>query len=385
MLLSTIAHSLAALTAASIIYCLVCIIAARRFFTESAVGNPPLDCPPVTILIPLCGADFKALDNYGSLCRQDYPQFQIVFGVQDPGDSSIEVVRHLMERFPEKDIALVVSEETLGENPKVSNLHNMFSQAKNEHIVIMDSDVRVGSDFLRSILAEFRNGEVGLVTCPYRAAEAPNLPSTFEAIGITGDFMPGVFVARLLEGVTFALGAAMLTTRERLLSIGGFAAFADDLADDYMLGNLINKAGHEVRLSRYVVGTMPVHSSFRAVVRHQVRWARGTRICRPLSYAGIIITHGTALGLLSMAAAGFSTPSIGLLFLALAARLTMAWTVGVSLMKDAILARNLWLLPLRDLLGFSIWCASFFGNTVEWRGKRFRLIRGGRLRPLNSA
>lgn len=382
MLRSLITLVLAALAAASVIYYLVCITAARRFFRESPTRDLPPEFPPVTILVPLCGVDFKALDNYASLCLQDYPRLQIVFGVQDPGDSSIEVVHRLVEQFPDQDISLVVSRETLGQNPKVSNLQNMLSEARHEHIVVMDSDVRVASDFLRSMVAEFRDGEVGLVTCPYRAAEAPNFPSILEAIGITGDFIPAVFVANFLEGMSFALGAAMLTTRERLAAIGGFAAFADHLADDYMLGNLIHGAGLEVRLSRHIVATMPVYSSLGAVVRHQVRWARGTRICRPLGYAGVIITHGTALGLLTMASAGFSSPTIALFGLVLAARLTMAWTVGVSILKDAILARNLWLLPLRDLLGFSVWCASFFGDTVEWRGKRFKLVKGGRLQPV---
>lgn len=381
MLPSVITFILAALTTASIVYYLVCITAARRFFSHP-LGEPPKELPPVTILIPLCGVDFKALDNYTSLCLQDYPQFQIVFGVQDPADTSINVVRRLLEQFPGQDISLVISQETLGHNPKVSNLQNMLSEVKHEHILIMDSDVRVDPDFLRSIVADSGNGKAGLVTCPYRAAEAPNLPSILESIGITGDFIPGVFVANFLEGMSFALGAAMLTTRKTLRSIGGFAAFADHLADDYMLGNLIHRAGLEVRLSHYVVATMPVYSSLAAVVSHQVRWARGTRVCRPLSYVGVIITHGTSLGLLTMASSGFSSATIALFGLVLAAHLTMAWTVGVSMLEDSILARNLWLLPLRDLLGFSIWCASFFGNTVEWRGRRFNLVRGGRLEPV---
>jgi ceramide glucosyltransferase len=186
----------------------------------------------------------------------------------------------------------------------------------------------------------------------------------------------------MLEGVSFALGAAMATTREKLRAIGGLEALADYLADDYMLGNLIHRAGFEVRLSPHVVQTMPVHSSFANMIRHQVRWARGTRMCRPLSYAGYVITHGTALGLLCMIAAKASLPSVVLFCLAMTARMMMAWRVGVQVLKDQVLARNLWLLPIRDMLSFGVWCASFFGRRVEWRGKSYRIVEDGKLEPV---
>lgn len=381
MLTSAVVPFLALLTTLSIIYCMLCIYAARRFFRHVAVRRKPARLPPVSILIPLCGVDFKALANYTSFCRQDYPQFQIVFGVQDPHDPSIIVVRQLMSLFPDNDLELVVSSASLGQNPKVSNLNNMLPRAKHECLVITDSDIRVGRDFLREIIAELSEQKVGLVTCPYRAAEVQGLPSQLESMGITGEFMPGVFVAHLIEGITFALGAAMATTRGTLQAIGGFQVISDYLADDYMLGNLIHKAGFQVRLSSCVIETMSTHRGFAGMIRHQMRWARGTRICRPMSYAGYVVTHALPLAILFVTAAGASPLSMLVFSVAAVARITMVWYVGTHLLRDAILRRSLWLLPVRDILSFFIWCSSFFGNTVEWRGKRFKIVKDGKLKP----
>lgn len=384
MLASVAVPFLALLMTFSIFYCILCIYAARRFFRGLDDRPKPAQLPPVSILIPLCGVDFKALANYTSFCRQDYPRYQIVFGVQDPHDPSIMVVRQLMSLFPDHDLELVVSSASLGRNPKVSNLNNMLPRAKYEHLVITDSDIRVGADFLRKIIAELSEQGVGLVTCPYRAADAHGLPSRLEAMGITGEFMPGVFVAHLIEGITFALGATMATTSGALHTIGGFQVIGNYLADDYMLGNLIHKAGFEVRLSTYVVETISVHRGFAGMIRHQMRWARGTRICRPMSYAGYIVTHVIPIAALFVMAAGASASSMLVFSFAAAARITMVWYVGTHLLKDEILRRSLWLLPVRDMLSFFVWCLSFLGNTVEWRGKRFKIVENGKLEPENK-
>jgi ceramide glucosyltransferase len=204
-------------------------------------------------MIPLCGKDFEAYENYASFCRQDYPNYQIVFGVNTEGDSSIPIIRKLKSDFPDKDIDLVIDGRAIGENPKVNNLNNMYRKAKHDVIVLVDSDVRVEADYLLSVISELMKEQAGLVTCLYRAGEAPNLAAKIEAVGITGEFAPGVLVAWLTEGISFAFGATIATTRENLEAIGGFNAIADYLADDYMLGRLMSQAGRKVMVSSHVV------------------------------------------------------------------------------------------------------------------------------------
>lgn len=368
------------LTILAILYYAACIFAAKRFFSKP---QPERGCPllPVTILIPLCGTDFEALENHASFCRQDYPTYQIVFGARDPEDPSIPVVRELMAEFPQRDIQLVIDSASIGRNPKVDNLQNMLSRAKHEWIVLADSDIRVGSDYLASIVAPLCDRRVGLVTCLYRAGKAPNTASKLEAVGITGEFAPGVLMAWLTEGVSFALGASVAMTKEKLRAIGGFKAVADYLADDYMLGSLMRKAGYEVLLSPYIVETLPPPASFTDMVKHQIRWSRGIRACRPMGHLGSLVTHGTALALLNTIAQGASISSLLLLASVLTIRCAMAWLVGVRLLGDGLLRQSLWLLPVRDILSFFVWCVSLFGKKVVWRDKVFTIVGNGKIVP----
>jgi ceramide glucosyltransferase len=365
-------------TLAANAYYLLSIVAGFRFFSRS---RPSVDGQllPVSIMIPLHGADFKAYQNYAELCRQDYPEYQIVFGVRDSGDSAIPIVEKLISDFPDRDIALVVSDKLIGQNLKVCNLQNMLDRVKHEQIIIVDSDIRVRRDYLRAVLAPLSDPRVGLVTCLYRAAEAPDLASKLEAVGITAEFASGVLMAWMLEGVKFALGSTMATTRTRLEAIGGFHALADYLADDFMLGNLIDKSGYEVRLSHHVVETAMHQAGFRGMMRHQIRWARSTRISRPMGYLGLILTYGTALALLVVAIDGAAMLSLLLLASTLAIRLTMGWMIGVHWLGDKILKTHFWLVPMRDLISFLIWCLSWVGKRVEWRGRLFEVARDGKM------
>jgi len=365
-------------TLAANAYYLLSIVAGFRFFSRpraSALG----ELLPVSIMIPLHGADFKAYRNYAELCRQDYPEYQIVFGVSDSRDSSVPIVKKLISDFPDRDIALVISDKTIGQNLKVSNLENMLARVKHEQIVIVDSDIRMGRDYLRKVLAPLSDPTVGLVTCLYRAAETPDFAAKLEAVGITAEFAAGVLMAWMLEGVKFALGSTMATTRTRLEAIGGFHALADYLADDFMLGNLIERDGYEVRLSHHVVETAMQPAGFRGMMQHQMRWARSTRISRPMGYLGLILTHGTALALLNVAVDRASTFSLMLLAATLVIRLTMGWMIGVQWLGDRILKRYFWLVPVRDLLSFLIWCLSWFGKKVEWRGRLFEVAGDGKM------
>lgn len=363
----------------SILYYLAAIFAARKFFSkkEDRSGFNP----PVTILIPLCGIDFEARQNLASFCRQEYPSYEILFGVRDPLDPSIPFVRSLMAEYPQREIRLVVSPDSIGSNPKVDNLQNMLLKARYEWIVLVDSDIRVGVDYLASVVEPLSRQGVGLVTCLYRAGKARNLASKLEAVGISAEFAPGVLVAWLTEGISFALGATVALNREKLRAIGGFEAVADYLADDYMLGNLMRRAGYEVVLSSYVVETMPAPGRFLNMLNHQIRWSRGIRACRPAGHLGSLLTHGTALALLNVAVQKGSLLSLVLFAATLAARSLMAWLVGVRLIGDGLLKKNFKLIPLRDLLSFFVWCASLFGKNVVWRDKVFTIVEDGKIVP----
>jgi len=371
-------------TLAANAYYLLSIVAGLRFFSRpSAPERGAL--LPVSIMIPLHGADFKAYQNYAELCRQDYPDYQVVFGVRDSRDTSVPIVQKLIANSPDRDITLVISDKTIGSNLKVSNLANMLGQVKHERIVIVDSDIRVNRNYLRTVLAPLADPRVGLVTCLYRAAETPDFAAKLEAVGITAEFAAGVLMAWMLEGVKFALGSTMATTRTRLESIGGFPALADYLADDFMLGNLIERDGYEVRLSHHVVETAMEPSGFMAMMRHQIRWARSTRISRPMGYLGVLLTYGTALALLNVVVDWASTFSLMLLASTLVIRLAMGWLIGVHWLGDKILKKYFWLVPVRDLLSFAIWCLSWVGKRVEWRGRLFEVARDGKMIPVGGA
>jgi ceramide glucosyltransferase len=377
-LITTASFLLAGLTISAILYYLLSLWASARFFGEPG-GQTNEELRPVTIMVPLCGADLDAYESYAALCGLEYPDYQIVFGVRNSEDSSLPIIKRLIADFPGRDIALVVRPDLIGQNLKISNLHNMLDCVKHEQIVIVDSDVRVREDFLRQIIPILNEKGVGLVTCLYRASTAPTFSSVLEAIGITSEFQPGVLVGRTIEGMRFALGAVMATTRKMLDSIGGFPALADHLADDYMLGNLVWRAGYEVRLAKTVVETTPGHFSFTDMMKHQIRLARGIRACRPWSYLGLVMTHGTALAFLNTLINQGSWPSLGLFIVALSIQLATAWQIGVRRLDDKILRNYLWLLPIRDLLGFVIWCSALLGRNVEWRGKQFQIGKEGKI------
>jgi len=395
------------LTAASACYYLVSIIAAERFFAAptrraAAAGLPACKLaagreglykspsfskgglggfcfPPVSILIPLCGADFRAYQNYASLCRQDYPEFEIVFGVGDSRDSSLPIIARLQADFPQVPIQLVISTGEIGPNPKVSTLNNMLPQARHEILLMLDSDIRCGPDFIKAISGEFPPD--GLLTCLYRAGEAPGTPSKLEAVGISSEFAPGVLVAQMAGGISFAFGAAIAISKKTLDTIGGFAAVAPYLADDYMMGNLVRKDGLPVKLSRYVVETVLARQSITDFVRHQLRWARGIRACAPWGHTGSLIANGTALSFLYFAFSGFSRFGLFIFASVSALRLWMAWMVGVRRLGDKTLRRNLLLVPIRDFFSLFIWSAALFGKRVEWRGRVFRLEKDGKIIP----
>jgi ceramide glucosyltransferase len=369
------------LALAPLAYYIVAIAACVRFFRRERRKTLPDFRPPVSLLKPVHGVDFGTYENFSSFCRQNYPEYEILFCVNDLSDPAVPFIQKVIADFPQIPIRLLSGAQPIGTNRKVNNLALLSREARHEILVQTDADVRVGPDFLRELAAPFANAETGVVSCFYRGIVEPNLGAEIEAIGAVTDLLPGAMVADWKEGVTFALGAAVATTKTWLGKIGGYQALADYLADDYEIGNRIYNAGAHVLLSREPVWTMYPAQTWQGFWEHQVRWARTTRLVRPASYLGMVITHG----LVWTGAAAFCAPSVVIaaayVFAYLALRLSLAWTAGVWGLADGLVKRKPWLVPIRDAVHFAVWIAAFTSNRVHWSGKDYH-IRKGKMIPL---
>jgi len=372
------------LAATPLAYYTAAIIAALRFFTRERTREFAAFAPAVSLLKPVRGVDFGSYENFASFCRQEYADYEILFGVGDDADPAVPLIQRLIADFPQRRIRLFIGAEQIGANRKVNMLARLAREAQHEILVLTDGDIRVTPAYLREVAAPFADRRVGAVTSFYRGIAEKNLGAEMEAIGAASDFFAGVLMANWMEGITFGLGASIATTKEWVAKIGGFAAIADVLADDYELGHRIAKAGGKVLLSPEAVWTMYPAQTARSFWQHQVRWSRTVRLCRPLSFAGLIFTHGLPWALLAALIA--PTPGIAATYLIayLILRLTMAWTVGVWGVRDDVVRRKLWLVPFRDAIHFVIWLASFASNGIHWGGEEY-IIAGGRLIPAPSA
>jgi ceramide glucosyltransferase len=383
-LLLALRIALFACVLSAIVYYSIAVIAGLAWFSDRrrqrALGLN--FTPPATIFKPVRGADAEAYENFASFCQQDYPDFQIIFGVREESDPAVPIIRQLIANFPDQDIELVISANEIGYNAKVSNLQNMLAKARHDVLLIADSDIRVEPDYLRRVVAPMQQDKIGMVTCLYRGANARTFAALLENVGISSTFGPEVCSARLLEGVAFALGSTIVMRRNILERIGGFPAVADYLADDFLLGNLTSKLGYEVVLSDCVVDHISGPDTMSTMLKHQLRWGRSTRISRPWGYRGLILTYGTATALLAMLAWGFSAFAWWLLAATMLFRFLPVFLVGVYGLKDRMLARYFWIVPIRDLVTFGIWAVSFVGNQIQWRGVDFRVLPGGQIAPV---
>ena len=368
----------------SSIYYLICLCSAAVFLrgreTHKSV-RPTQTLPPVSILKPLKGVDPDIYQSFRSHCLQDYPEYEIIFGVSDPDDPAVASVQQLQQEFPDRVIQLIISPNKLGANVKVSNLEQMISAARYQYLLVNDSDIRVERDYLCRVIAPLADEHVGMVTCLYRGVAASTMGSRLESLGISTDFCAGVLVARQLEsGLRFGLGSTLAFRRADLERIGGFRAIVDFLADDYELGRRIAGLGLKVLLSDVVVETHLPAYDLRGFVAHQLRWGRGVRDSRAGGYIGLVSTYGLMWALLVLIAALAAPWSWAVFGATVLLRLAVALTVGKAVLEDRSLFGHLWLLPVRDLVAVAVWIASFAGHTVTWRGDRFQLKKGRLIR-----
>jgi ceramide glucosyltransferase len=343
--------------------------------------------PPVSILKPVRGIDSEAYENFSSYCRLNYPTYEIIFAVTDPGDPVVPVIKKLQRDFPKTQIRLATSVKRLGQNNKISNLYRLVKEAQHELLVMSDSDVRVEPDYLRELVAIFANPDVGAVTSFYRCAGGGTLAADLAMLGMCSDSLPSALIARRLEGgVQFAFGWTMATTKERLAEIGGWESMADHHSDDFELGNRIARRGHRVEIMREAVSVVFPRETIREVFGQELRWAIGLRNVRPLAYAGMIFTHGLPWTLLAAAvAASAGWPGVAVSYLAayLVLRIGVAWTAGVWGLRDHTVTGKLWLLPLRDAVTSVVWIVGLLSDRIRWRGSEFR-VKNGRLTPIGE-
>ncbi len=320
---------------------------------------------------------------FRSHCLLDYPEYEVLFGVNDLSDPAVALVSEAQREFPQARLRVIHCPQVLGANGKVSNLAQMLAQAQYEHVLINDSDILVEADFLRRVMAGFADAKVGVVTTLYRAVAGQSLWSKLEALGVNTDFMGGVLVARELEGgIRFALGATMATTKTVLAEIGGLISLADVLGDDYELGARAAAAGYHVELGSPVVETAVADYSWPDFWHHQLRWARNVKDRRFAQYFGLIVTFGLAWGILAVIATLGVWWAWAALFAVLIARAVAAVVICGKVLRDPQIGRDWWLIPVRDFVSVGVWVASFFGDTVVWRGEKFRL-RDGRLKKMS--
>ena len=367
--------ALPALAAAA--YYFLAIISAARWRRSTARPDAGTWTPPVSILKPIHGRDPRFYQAILSHAAQDYPEFELLFGLTDPNDPARADIERLQREYPARRIEIVIV-ETGAPNGKVGVLAELAHRARHELLLVNDSDIRVYPGYLRAVVAPLADPKIGLVTCLYRA-RSDSWASHCEALGIATEFAPSVLVARLLRQAEFALGSTMVFRADALRRIGGFQTIAKYVADDYQLGFHIRRLGYRIEFAPVVVETDLGAATWAHTWSHQVRWSRTIRVSRPGGYYGYLITHATLWALVAFAGQEWWAGA-----LALAVRIAAGVVVGAAILGDRAVPRRFWLIPLRDLFGFAVWAAGAFGNRVEWRDRTLKLGPGGVIQAIDQ-
>ena len=332
--------------------------------------------PPISILKPLCGAEQGLYEQLRSFCTQDYPAFQLVFGVRDPTDPALLTVRRLQEELPALDCCIVVDGTAHGCNAKVSNLLNMLPKARHGWLILADSDITVPCDYLARVVAPLADPGVGLVTCAYRGRASADLPSQLGAMFINDWFIPSVLLAQRFGARSFVSGATIALRAEVLAAVGGLGALADQLADDYRLGELVRRHGLRIVLSDLTVETSVREPSLAALCRHELRWLRTVQSAQPLGYACCFPSFPLPTALAGAALTGFTPVALSLLGITALTRLVLHYFIGGG---TWFRWKQLGLLPLREALLAALWAWSFCRREIVWREQRYGIGQDGSL------
>jgi ceramide glucosyltransferase len=382
-MISIVRYGVLAVAAIPFVYYLIALFSSWQFFRRNALrstGNRPFT-PPVSNLKPIRGLDPDAYENFASFCRQDYPDYELLFCVGEEGDPAVPILRKLASDFPERRIRILFGSGGKGTNDKVVKLARLVGEAQHEVVVISDSDVRVRPDYLRTVVAPLAGPKVGAVTCFYVSIEGKTFADNLQTIGMFSDFYVGILVARQLDGVKFALGPTIATTRSRLAGFGGYEAIQNRPADDLLVGRLIAEQGYEVELLPYTILTVADYASLPDLLHKRLRWIVVMRHLRPWGHLGLIFTLGLPWCLLAIAIHPSGGVALGYLGAYLFLRFAMTWMVGIWGLKQDVLWKKLVLIPVWDAMAFGIWLTSFARNSIRWRDAEY-YIRDGRLVPV---
>jgi ceramide glucosyltransferase len=363
-----------------IYYCLA-IFSSWRFFRQARRARSVDFTPPVSILKPIRGLDPGAYENFASFCRQDYPEYEIVFCVSGHDDPVAPLIERLQREFPERRIVLLYGSGRIAANDKVAKLARMVEEARHEYVVINDSDVRAQPGYLRTVVGPLRDARIGATTCFYTGIEETSFTDSVQAVGMLSDFYAGILVAWQLDGVKFALGPTIATTRAHLSGFGGYAALENRTADDLLVGRLIAEQGLEVKLLPYTVDAVADYQSMRELIHKRLRWIVVMRHMRPLGHFGLLFTQGLPWSLAAIAIHPSVAVAAAYLVTYFALRCAMTWMIGVHGLKQRSAWRRMPLIPVWDALSFGIWVASFLRRSIRWRGADYFIGEGGALAP----
>lgn len=371
----------------STIFTLLALIGLVRFRAGRERAGQRDFCPAVSLFKPLHGAEPNLEAHLETFFRQDYPAFEILFCARTAADAGIEIARRVAQRHPEIATRFLFTGEETYINAKVSSMERMAAAARHDIWIISDSDVRVTPDYVRAVAAPFASDQVGAVTCLYRGAADGSVWSQLEAAGMSVEMTAGVVTANLLEGMKFALGPTMAVRRRCVERMGGFGVLGPYCSDDFLLGEKVAEQGETVVLSQHVIDHIILNLSFTASVQHQVRWMKSTRFSRPLGHLGTALTFSVPFGLLAwLTGMAMHRPALGLALLAysVAQRMILAAAMAIFGVEERHPLRAVALYPVRDLLGFGCWAASYADSTILWRGTRYRLSRGGLMHAVGA-
>lgn len=362
------------------IYYLIAIYSSWRYFRSPQI-QPAGYTPPISNLKPIRGVDPDAYENFASLCRQDYPDYELLFCVSSASDPVVSVLEKLKQDFPERPIRIIYRCGDSASNDKVAKLARLVKEARHEVLVINDSDVRVEPDYLRSVVAPLGRPGVGAVTCFYSSRSDTNFAENLHTIGMLSDFFAGLLVARQLDGVKFAIGKTIVTTKANLAQFGGYESLENRPGDDLLVGRLIAEQGHEVELLPYTIQTVSDSSTFGDLLQKRLRWMVVMRHMRPAGHFGLLFTHGLLWTLLAILVHPSAAVALVYSGVYMALRVAMTWMIANRGLRQKGVWDRMPLIPVWDAAAFLLWLTSFTRSSIRWRDGEY-YIRDGKLVPV---